>query len=265
MEKTTMTGPQLRVVEFLEKKGEVEEGHLKKYGLDVRAANNLVKARVLTLTGGVYRLRERKAQAANDGAPSTPRLSPRSRRPDPAAVAAELASELASEPASEAVSEPAPASEPAAEEPAESSPVPSAPASEPAPAPASEPVSEPVVEQAPVTVESEPSTKPEKAAAKGRAAKAAKAAKDAAAKPAKPAKAEKPAINPTGKCLCGCGAELGDKRRFAIGHDAKLHSLVLKVLRGKADKSEVPATDATRAYLRTAPWMTDELREAIAL
>ena len=83
MEKTTMTGPQLRVVEFLEKKGEVEEGHLKKYGLDVRAANNLVKARVLTLTGGVYRLRERKAQAANDGAPSTPRLSPRSRRPDP--------------------------------------------------------------------------------------------------------------------------------------------------------------------------------------
>ena len=225
MDKATMTGPQQKVIEILQKHGAVEGWRLKQLGADLRAANNLVNSRVVTLTGGVYRLREQK-KAQGEEAPSTQR--PRSRREEPA-----------SEPASEPTS---PVQEAAA------------------------PVQEPVAEPAPVTVESEPSTKPEgKKAAKGaKGAKAAKATADAA-KPSKPAKPEKPAINPTGKCLCGCGTELGDKRRFAIGHDAKLHSLVLKVFRGKAQKDELPATDATRSYLQTAPWMTDEIREALSL
>lgn len=69
----------------------------------------------------------------------------------------------------------------------------------------------------------------------------------------------------TGGCLCGCGAELAAKRRFAQGHDAKLHSIVLKVARGQAAKSTLPATSTTVAYLRGAPWMTAEIRQAIGL
>ena len=59
-ETMAMTGPQQKVVEHITKHGEVEAGHLKKYGLDLRAANNLVRLQVLTLMGGVYRLRDHK-------------------------------------------------------------------------------------------------------------------------------------------------------------------------------------------------------------
>ncbi|AUX46079.1 uncharacterized protein SOCE26_075840 [Sorangium cellulosum] len=90
------------------------------------------------------------------------------------------------------------------------------------------------------------------------------------AKAAKAPKAKKTITTATGHCLCGCGAQLAAKRRFALGHDAKLHSIVLKVFRGQADKSALPAacadsSSATVTYLRGAPWMTDEIRQAIGL
>ncbi|MGK4002722.1 hypothetical protein WMF31_08875 [Sorangium sp. So ce1036] len=55
-----------------------------------------------------------------------------------------------------------------------------------------------------------------------------------------------------------------------MGHDAKLHSIVLKVARGQAGRGALPEacfdkSSATVAYLRGAPWMTDEIREAIGL
>lgn len=59
-------------------------------------------------------------------------------------------------------------------------------------------------------------------------AKAAKTPKAKAAPVPKPTKAEK-SMHP---CMCGCGTEVGGK--FAIGHDAKLHSLVSKA--AEADK-----------------------------
>ena len=64
-------------------------------------------------------------------------------------------------------------------------------------------------------------------------------------------------------CLCGCG--FMSKARFLPGHDAKLHSLVLKIHRKQADKSELTTTPETLDYLKTAPWMNDEIRAAIEL
>jgi len=64
-------------------------------------------------------------------------------------------------------------------------------------------------------------------------------------------------------CLCGCG--FMSKARFLPGHDAKLHSLVLKIQRQKADKSELTTAPETLNYLNTAPWMNDEIRAAIGL
>lgn len=67
-------------------------------------------------------------------------------------------------------------------------------------------------------------------------------------------KAEIKAINPTGKCLCGCGKEV--PRRFLQGHDAQLHSRVLEAF--KAEKT-LRVSKTTGEYLKTAPWMTKEL------
>lgn len=70
------------------------------------------------------------------------------------------------------------------------------------------------------------------ASAKTKAPKAAGAAK--AAKTPKEPKAAKP-LNP---CLDGCGAMV--KGNFAMGHDAKLKSIILKVERGEKAQSEIP-------------------------
>lgn len=116
----------------------------------------------------------------------------------------------------------------------------------------------------------EPASAPEATAAPAEAPKAqetATAAKKAApapraAKPAKAPKAPKPAkaLNP---CTCGCGAQT--LARFLPGHDARLHSLVLKISRGQANKALLPAGERTAAYLATAPWATAEILKAIGL
>jgi hypothetical protein len=84
-------------------------------------------------------------------------------------------------------------------------------------------------------------------------------------KATKAPKAAKPEINPGGLCLCGCGAQVGTRRRFELGHDAKLHSLALRIHRGKADLVELPTAPATIDYLKIAPWMTDEIRASLKL
>jgi hypothetical protein len=125
------------------------------------------------------------------------------------------------------------------------------------------------VAEAPEPTEAANDAEPAKATAEP--AKASKAPKPPKApKPAKAPKAPKPAkvaivVNPTGECLCGCGMQIGEKKRFVIGHDARLHSLALRVSRGKADKTEIPRTEATLNYLRSAPWMTDEMRVSLSL
>lgn len=86
-------------------------------------------------------------------------------------------------------------------------------------------------------------------------------------KPPRASGANKPIINPEGKCLCGCGAEVKTTSRFGIGHDAKLHSAVLKAAKGdKAILAGLPLKrEASAAYLRQAPWMTPEVLKAIGL
>lgn len=71
-------------------------------------------------------------------------------------------------------------------------------------------------------------------AAKKKAPKAAGAAK--AAKTSTPKVAKEP--KPLNDCLDGCGAKV--KGNFAMGHDAKLKSLILKVERGEKAQSEIP-------------------------
>ena len=237
-ETTAMTGPQQRVVEHVTKHGELEMAHLKRYGLDPRAANNLVKARVLTLTNGVYRQRDqKKAEPASEKAPKAARgkAAEVEAAPESAVVPVVLAPEAAEE-AELAEDETA---EPAEAEPAEAEPA----------------------EVEPAEVEAE-AAEPKEAAKPSKPSKPAKAPK--APKPAKPAKVAV-VVNPTGECLCGCGMQIGEKRRFVIGHDARLHSLALRVHRGKADKAEIPTTEATLNYLRGAPWMTDEMRASLSL
>lgn len=90
-----------------------------------------------------------------------------------------------------------------------------------------------------------------------------KTAKKPAAKKTTPGahrltKAEIKAANPSGKCLCGCGAEV--PRRFLQGHDAQLHSKVLEAF--KAEKT-VRVSKTTADYLKSAPWMTKELAKII--
>ena len=258
-ETTAMTGPQQRVVEHVTKHGELEMAHLKRYGLDPRAANNLVKARVLTLTGGVYRLRDqKKAEPASEKAPKAARgkAAEVEAAPESAVVPVVLAPEAAEE-AEEAEDETA---EPAEVEPAEVE----AEAAEPKEAEEPTTVKEGprAAEVASAAAEPKEAAKPAEPAKSSKPSKPAKAPK--APKPAKPAKVAV-VVNPTGECLCGCGMQIGEKRRFVIGHDARLHSLALRVHRGKADKAEIPTTEATLNYLRGAPWMTDEMRASLSL
>lgn len=167
-----LTVPQQRVLDYVTEKGEAEEAVLKSRGLDVRAANNLVKKRVLTLTNGVYRLRSQKVAKTEEKAAK-------------------------------------------AEEKAESA----------------------------ATVEGKAE------AAKGEA---------------KAEKAKKPAkVVEVRHCLCGCGAQC--KSRFLPGHDARLHSAVLRVHRGKGSRDEVPEAAETLSYLKGAPWMTPEIAKSVGL
>ncbi|WP_437567876.1 hypothetical protein [Sorangium sp. So ce542] len=239
MDKMTLTGPQQSVYEFVAKHGAVEVAQLKSRGLDVRAANNLVKSGVLTLTNNVYRIKARKKAAKEDEAPKS---APVEAAPVSQSHEVATASEQALEAANDTVEAP---ESPAAGSEAQAG------------------------GQAPeMAVEAS-----EKAAEEVGEATEAQAAQPAAGKKAKAAKAsraKKTVTNATGRCLCGCGAELGPKRRFAQGHDAKLHSVVLKVARGQAGRGALPEAcvdkhSPTMTYLNGAPWMTDEIREAIGL
>lgn len=78
-------------------------------------------------------------------------------------------------------------------------------------------------------------------------------------------KAADKVVNAIGECLWRCGLQVGTKCRLAPGHDAKLHSLVLRVSRGQVGKDERPVSEASREYLCGAPWMKPELAEAIRL
>jgi hypothetical protein len=221
MDKINLTGPQQAVYDFVAKHGAVETAHLKSRGLDVRAANNLVKFDVLTLTNNVYRIKTKRRVAKQEEA-----LTEASTETAPVSQPPEVA------PAGEAIVN---AAAQAANDTAVVGPVEAAPGSEKAP---------------------ETATEGSKKAKKDKAAKA--------------PRAKKTVTNATGHCLCGCGTELGPKRRFALGHDAKLHSIVLKVARGQVGRGALPEacfdkTSPTMAYLRGAPWMTDEIREAIGL
>lgn len=116
-----------------------------------------------------------------------------------------------------------------------------------------------------------------------------KAEAEAVAKPAKPPKepkppkekkprAEKPKINPSELCLCGCSEKVPATSRFRPGHDAKLHSLVLKTIKAQKDKDALAklAKDSPArlepkgeqgklqlAYLKAAPWMDDATKKGI--
>jgi hypothetical protein len=159
-----LTGPQQKIVEYLEKHGEISKAYLGIKNLDVRAANNLVRARVLTFTNGVYRMRVTTAKSTGN----------------------EKASKTEGEKA-----------------------------------------------------------KPQKT--------------EASAATAKPKK-----VKELHGCLCGCGEQV--KGRFKQGHDARLHSLVLRLYRGTAAKGEaIPDVVETVEYLKSAPWMTDEIRETLRL
>ncbi|KYG10911.1 hypothetical protein BE21_09480 [Sorangium cellulosum] len=243
MDKMTLTGPQQSVYEFVAKHGAVEMAQLKSRGLDVRAANNLVKSGVLTLTNNVYRIKARKKAAKEDEAPtSAPAEAAPISQPQEVVPASEQAPEAANDtvetPESPAAGSEAQAGGQAPETAVE----------------ASEKAAEEVGEASEAQVEQPAAGK--KASKKTKAPKA--------------PRAKKTVTNATGRCLCGCGAELGPKRRFAQGHDAKLHSIVLKVARGQAGRGALPEAcvdkfSPTMTYLNGAPWMTDEIREAIGL
>lgn len=66
-------------------------------------------------------------------------------------------------------------------------------------------------------------------------------------------------------CACGCGAKVAPPSRFRPGHGARLKAVVMRVVRGKADPSEIPADGVTREYLMLAPWVTAEIAAAIRL
>jgi hypothetical protein len=44
-----------------------------------------------------------------------------------------------------------------------------------------------------------------------------------------------------------------------------LHSIVLRIHRGKANRDELTDAPETLDYLKTAPWMTDEIAASIEL
>ncbi|WP_437671470.1 hypothetical protein [Sorangium sp. So ce131] len=237
MDIKNLTEPQQRVYEYVAKHGEVEAGHLKARGLDMRAANNLVRSGVFTLTNNVFRIKAGKKSAKAAVVEAAPVSQPPASAPAPEASVSpvvEAANDTAVAPEVVAEGSGAQASEKATETPSEGS------------------------ERAVEGSEAEqPAAGTEGGKKAGKKAKVPKASK-------------KTVTTATGHCLCGCGAELAAKRRFALGHDAKLHSIVLKVFRGQADKSALPAacadsSSATVTYLRGAPWMTDEIRQAIGL
>ncbi|WP_437721797.1 hypothetical protein [Sorangium sp. So ce861] len=252
MDKMTLTGPQQSVYEFVAKHGAVEMAQLKSRGLDVRAANNLVKSGVLTLTNNVYRIKARKKAAKEDEAPKSA----------PVEVAPESA-----------VAEVAPVSQPHEVAPAAQAPEAANDTVGTPESPAAGSEAQAGGQAPEMAVEAS-----EKAAEEVGDASEAQAAQHAAgteggkkaSKKTKAPKTKKTVTNATGRCLCGCGAELGPKRRFAQGHDAKLHSVVLKVARGQAGRGALPEAcvdkhSPTMTYLNGAPWMTDEIREAIGL
>lgn len=76
-------------------------------------------------------------------------------------------------------------------------------------------------------------------------------------------KLPKSKANTTGKCICGCGGNTS--ARFLPGHDAKLHSLVVRVHKGEANKGDVPKTVHAVEYLKQAPWMTKEIAATLGL
>lgn len=176
-----LTGPQQRILDYITKSGGLADAAvIQGRGLDVRAANNLVRKNMLTLTNGVYRLVRATMKTAE-------------KAEEPAVTVREPAAEV-----------------PATKEPTKAEP-----------------------------------------------AKAAKAA-------ARAEKAKTPIKNVELKpCLCGCG--FASKSRFLPGHDARLHSIVLKIHRGKMGKDEMTYAPATLTYLKTAPWMTDEIAASIDL
>jgi len=83
-------------------------------------------------------------------------------------------------------------------------------------------------------------------------------------KPAPKAKKEKIVQVSTVACLCGCGQMPNAKRSFSQGHDARLHSLVLRFVRGKDEKRLFPNTPETMTFLRSAKWMTKEIMAKIS-
>lgn len=68
---------------------------------------------------------------------------------------------------------------------------------------------------------------------------------------------------PGSDCLCGCGVVTASaKRRFLQGHDARLHSIVLKISRGKLEAKAFQGNEQTAEYLKAdAPWMTGSIRK----
>lgn len=241
MDEIRLTGPQQAVYDFVAKHGAVEAAHLKSRGLDIRAANNLVRFDVLTVTNNVYRIKTKRRAAKQEEAlaESTATEAAPVSQPPEVALAGEAIVEAANDTEVAGPVEPAPGSEKAPETAAEGD----------------EKAAEGHTEASEPQAEQPAAGKP----AAGKKAKAAKAPR-----------AKKTVTNATGHCLCGCGAELGPKRRFALGHDAKLHSIVLKVARGQVGRGALPEacfdkSSPTMAYLRGAPWMTDEIREAIGL
>lgn len=105
----------------------------------------------------------------------------------------------------------------------------------------------------------------EAAPEKVKAPKAPKAAKKAKKAP-KAAKAKRePKVKAEALvCFCGCGKKTADhKRRFLQGHDARLHSHVLKVGKGEMAKSTVPTErPEVMEFIKTAKWATDEVLKA---
>lgn len=310
-----LTVPQQKVFDFAMKHdGQIEAALLKKKGLDVRAANNLVNAGLMTLTNGVYRIKGFKKPAKGE----TPSKSEK-RQGVSEAVTTVLDEEEEDDLPGPFGDDDEDMGDPENDEGAEDDPreledkeevqwgarspeeadMDEAPKSEPRPKKAAKKSAEKTTakkapKQGTTTddrteiailglmlkltpealreairdvcgVDVAAFVNPLDGLTESDLAKLRAALKERAdAKPKRPSKAEK-IVNASGECLCGCGLQVGTKRRFAAGHDAKLHSLVLRVSRGQASRDELPVSEASKEYLRGAPWMKRELAEAIGL
>src|SRR5690349_16501855 len=91
---TEFTVPQQKVLDFIKKgNGSAEATVLQARGYDIRAANNLVRKNVLTLTNGVYRIKPAKVPSVSaDPEPAKPSTEERT---------AEVVEDAVSEPAKE--------------------------------------------------------------------------------------------------------------------------------------------------------------------